>query len=367
MRTLSQVKINNYVAAQLPKLKTVNTADLDSMFENFSPETIVEHSKLSAEDVIDSFRLSLITESLTEQYSETYKIGSDLYGATWLKEYVLGFWEPDELGHADPFKNILIDFGVNQKDIEIEIGNAKSSIDYQTKHSSGFHPIALTTYGMIQECITDYWYELQRGFFPPKSNTSKVISKVKGREALHTVQFRDLTALQLEMDPTLIEHVLQAAVSFEMPSNHIPAVKHIEAKTREWIPHMNGSVAELLRRIINNINITLDDNDNFGKLILQYASKSEKQFVNFVPNRIITTAINNIRGGSSIVGEIVLEQLGLTAYEQQAPKSFTEEVQYKIKTIIKRWVMKRMNIEGFISPRTVQQNTQDNNCLLHHK
>lgn len=354
MNKNSDIKLYNYVDNQIPKLKTIQTSDLESMFENFSPEKIVETSNLSSDEVIDSFRLSLITESLTEQYAETYKIVADMHDAQWLNNFVKGFWEPDELGHADPFKNILIDFGINQKDLEIEIGDAKSSIDYQTEHSSGFHPIALTTYGMIQECITDYWYELQRKFFPTDSNTYKVLSQVKGREALHTVQFRDLTALQLEKDPNLLEHIIHAAVAFEMPSNHIPAVKEIEAKTREWIPQMNGSVSELLRRIINNINLVLNDHSKIGRLILAYASRSEKQFFQFIPNRIVTAAITNIQGGTSLVGEIVLDQLGLKVAEIESPKTYIEEVQFRLKNILKRWATERLNIEGFIAPPSKQ-------------
>ena len=76
------------------------------------------------------------------------------------------------MGHADPFKNILVDFGLDQKLLDLEINNARSETDYFLHHSSGSHPVSLTTYGMIQECITDYWYELQRGFFPDNSNTS---------------------------------------------------------------------------------------------------------------------------------------------------------------------------------------------------
>ena len=70
-------KMESYVAEQLPKLQTVNNKDLESMFENFSPDQIVENTNLTSDEVVDSFRLSLITESLTEQYSETYKIGAE--------------------------------------------------------------------------------------------------------------------------------------------------------------------------------------------------------------------------------------------------------------------------------------------------
>ena len=89
MNKNSDIKLYNYVDNQIPKLKTIQTSDLESMFENFSPEKIVETSNLSSDEVIDSFRLSLITESLTEQYAETYKIGADMHDAQWLNNFVM--------------------------------------------------------------------------------------------------------------------------------------------------------------------------------------------------------------------------------------------------------------------------------------
>ena len=109
-------------------------------------------------------------------------------------------------------------------------------------------------------------------------------------------------------------------------------------------------VSELLKRIINNINLVLDDNSKTGKLILEYASKSEKQFFQLIPNSIIIRAITNIRGGTSLVGEIILDQLGLKGSEEQSPKTYLEEVQFRLKNILKRWAKQKLSIEGFISP-----------------
>ena len=348
MKSKTNLVIDSYVQEQIPKLKTVNSKDLESMFESFSPEDLIVQSGMTADDLIDSFRLSLITESLTEQYSKTFQIGARMYGAQWLQDYVLGFWEPDEYGHADPFKNILVDFGINETDLRVDIDEAKQGVEYETKHASGFHPIALTTYGMIQECITDYWYELQRGFSPANSNTSKVISKVKGREALHTVQFRNLTALQLEADPSLLTEIINASTSFQMPSNHIPNVSDIESKTQEWIPKMNGSVIELLRRIVANLNMALDDNRNLGKLLIEYATASERKFIDQVPNTLVKKALNTFPASHGIVGEAMLEQLGLTANEKEVPMNLLEKVHFYLRKSLKRYVYAKLDIEGFL-------------------
>ena len=337
-----------YVAEQIPKLKTVQTKHLEGMFENYSPDEIVLGSGMSSDEIIESFRLSLITESLTEEYSKTFRIGAREHNSPWLHRYVSEFWEPDEMGHADPFKNILVDFGLDQKLLDLDINNARNQTDYFLHHSSGSHPVSLTTYGMIQECITDYWYELQRGFFPDKSNTSKVLSLVKGREALHTVQFRDLTAIQIEHDPGLIQEVIFAIVNFQMPANHIPLITEIESKTQEWIPRMNGDITELITKIIGNIHTALNDKAMLGKIILQYASQSDKKFFDLIPQSTLIYCIGKIKGGYGLVGELVLEQLGLRGNDYESNTSTLDNVRYRLKRPLKRWVQVRLENEGFL-------------------
>ena len=340
--------LQSYVLKQISELRTVDSDEVESMFDNISLDQIVKDSDLSADEIVDTFRLSLITESLTEQYSSTYRIGAENHKADWLLDYIVRFWEPDELSHADPFKKVLTNFGVESRNLDIEINEARSETAYQHVHASGFHPIALTTYGTLQECITDYWYELQRDFFPPRSRTSTILSKVKGREALHTVQFRDLTAIQLESDPYLIDEIIPAVINFKMPGNHIPPVKEIESRTQALLPRMGGEVTELLKRIINHMHVMLGDKDVLGKLLMKYASNSEKRFISSVPNSLISQCVGMIRGGHGLVGEIVLEQFGLRANEKSVPKNVQEKLAYQLKSIVKRWIRDRMQVEGFL-------------------
>ena len=339
--------LDRYVSEQIPKLKMVQTKHLEGMFENYSPDEIVNGSGMNSEELVQSFRLSLITESLTEEYSKTFRIGAKKYSCAWLHRYVTEFWEPDELGHADPFKNILVDFGLDQTLLEKEIKDARDQTDYFLRHSSGFHPISLTTYGMIQECITDYWYELQRGFFPGESNTSKVLSLIKGREALHTVQFRDLTAIQIENDPKLIEEVAFAVINFKMPANHIPIVKGIESKTQGWIPKMNGNTTELITRVIANIQQSLNDKAMLGRIILQYSSREDKKFFEAIPQNTLIYCLSKVKGGYGLVGELILEQLGLYGDDSGGNISTIDNVRYRLKQPIKKWIQNRLEMEGF--------------------
>ena len=340
--------LHEYVWSQIPKLKTISTKSLESMFEDFHPDDLVRNSQMSAVELTDTFRLSFITESLTEQYAETFHKGAHIHEAQWLSDYITGFWEPDEKGHADPFRNVLTDFGIDKRKLEIEVELANEQTNYSSKHGSGLHPISLTTYGLIQECITDYWYELQRSFFPSKSYTAKAIGQVKGREALHTVQFKTLTAIQLEQDPLLLELIIQTIKNFQMPANHIPTVSSIEHRTQSWIPHMNGSIYELLKRILSNIYAVLQDKGLFGKILLEYASESEQRILARFPNEVISRAISSMRGGPGFVGELILEDLGIISSELQAPKTNFENLQFKFKQIVKRWASERLQLENFL-------------------
>jgi hypothetical protein len=65
---------------------------IESMFEIFTPDQIVERTGLTSDEVINSFRLSLRKESLTEQYSETCEIRVEMFSAHWSKNYVVGSW-----------------------------------------------------------------------------------------------------------------------------------------------------------------------------------------------------------------------------------------------------------------------------------
>ena len=130
--------LQSYVLKQISELRTVDSDEVESMFDNISLDQIVKDSDLSADEIVDTFRLSLITESLTEQYSSTYRIGAENHKADWLLDYIVRFWEPDELSHADPFKKVLTNFGVESRNLDIEINEARSETAYQLSTRLGF-------------------------------------------------------------------------------------------------------------------------------------------------------------------------------------------------------------------------------------
>ena len=111
---------------------------------------------------------------------------------------------------------------------------------------------------------------------------------------------------------------------------------------------MNGSVIELLARIVANLNLALDDNKKLGKLLIEYATAGEQKFIDQVPNTLVKKALNTFPGSHGIVGEAMLEQLGLTTHEQEVPMNLLEKIQFNLRKSLKRYVYEKLDVEGFL-------------------
>ena len=49
-----------------------------------------------------------------------------MFSFDWLKNYVVGLWEPDKSRYPNLFKNILLDLGVDQNLISDQISEVKT-------------------------------------------------------------------------------------------------------------------------------------------------------------------------------------------------------------------------------------------------
>ena len=333
--------LNDFAESQLN-----NTSGFMTEYDSMSLEDCVDRNQISykpgfsEEYFIDTFKLSMITESLTEQYAEAFRLGADLYNADWLRTYINGFWVPDELGHADPHKKILMNFGYTEHELDLMLKEADEQTSYKENHEAGLMPVQLTTFGLFQECITDYWYELQASLFPTGSNAKKILQKVKGREALHTVQYRDMTALQLEDDPGLLEPCLFTVAHFEMPANKIELVSQYESKAQQWIPLMGGSVANLLKKIITQVQRISDDPSLIARVVFGMSNGKELKYLEKFPRAQLFQLVKSFRGCHGLVGEIILEALGIGSKVAPLPgiKSF-------IKQKLKLWLTSNIDLQ----------------------
>jgi len=339
-----QNQLREYVKTQTKRQGFLNENDLEGLESSVIPGNIKLNEGFTLDDLIKTFKLSMVTESLTDQYAEVHLGGAKKYNADWFHDYIAGFWIPDEKGHMEPHKKILMNLGLYEADLDKELKYAAEQTSYPPKHRGGNLPVQLTTYGMLQECVTDYWYKLQANIFPVNSKARKALLKVKGREALHTFQFRNLTAFQLEDDPGLLEPFLETISNFEMPGNHIPNVKEYEKRAVEWIPYMNGTVFEQLKRIIKNLYNVLDDPMNFGKLMLEYANSREMRLISFLPNSYVLKVANALKWSHGIVGEVILEQVGLSSLAPAYGGMYG-----KFRNPIKRWINDKFNLRDYFN------------------
>ena len=337
--------LNQYANDQLYKSTGfLSEDDSMSLEDSFDRKDLMYIHDFTEEDFINTFKLSMITESLTEQYADTFILGADIYKADWLRTYINGFWVPDELGHTDPHKKILMNFGYSELELDKMLLEAKNQTNYKETHEAGLMPVQLTTFGLFQECITDYWYDLQSSLFPANSNPKKVLLKVKGREALHTVQYRDMTALQLEDDPGLLEPCLYTTAHFEMPGNKISLVSEYESKAQKWIPLMGGNIVELLKKMIHHIQKMTDDPAIVTRILFGISTDKELVYLEKFPRPQLFSMAKSFQGCHGLIGEIILESLGIGSKVKPLPgiKSFMKE---KLKT----WIKSKIDIQQALS------------------
>ena len=108
---------------------------------------------------------------------------------------------------------------------------------------------------------------------------------------------------------------------------------------------MDGEVIELVRRIIKHTQIVLNDTQKIGQLFTLYGSKQDKQLIKYIPNNTLFGLFNFVNYGHGLIGEIILEKIGLYANELESLDSNHQIWKYKIKKIIKNWINDQFEIE----------------------
>ncbi|GIS64728.1 MAG: hypothetical protein CM1200mP3_09760 [Chloroflexota bacterium] len=92
-----------------------------------------------------------------------------------------------------------------------------------------------------------------------------------------------------------------------------------------------------------------------GKIILEYASQSERKFFDLIPQSTLIYCIGKVKGGYGLVGELLLEQLGLHGNEYESGVSMIDSVRYRLKQPLKRWVRDRLTSKGFfLHPKSLR-------------
>lgn len=285
---------------------------------------------LSEEDFLNTLRLSLLTECATDTYARVFVSSAQKYDQPWLGRFTETVWVPDELMHHLPFKIMLMQLGFSEERLDRDIKDAQE-IDYI--HEAGTTPIHLTTFGTDQEYFTDNWYGLQHRILRASSpEAARMVARVKKRETLHTIWYRDMAALQIEENPDLVTHVAEASLRFRLPGNEI--VPELQSRAVDWMPFMGADFVKMKRDLIRLTTQITKSPQRTGKLVMEVA---EQQGLKFGPISIsqVNTAMNKFgEGGYGLIGEALMVIAGIEGQYADHERGIVN----KIRGIVRIWL-----------------------------
>ena len=295
---------------------------------------------LDDDDLIGILKLAMLTECATESYGEQIKIQARRYGAGWLERFNDRVWTPDELTHHTPYKSILLKLGFSEAEINREV---KETQEKQYEHHGGETPVHVSTFGMLQEYLTDHWHGLIAQLLKPASERGAALANhVKRRETLHTMWYRDMTALQVEADPSFVRYVAEEISRFRMPGNSL--VPELQARAVAWLPLMGADMARVLKDVKRLFYTTAGTPRLAGELALELAARRGIELGPVSP-RTLMAAFDRLGGrGYGIVGEALLQSSGL-GYLYPRPEG-PVKLHERIRGLVRDWLSARIRLEG---------------------
>jgi len=303
---------------------------------------------MSGEDFTGVLKLALLTECATDTYAHAIASRAHAYDATWLERFTLETWAPDEHTHHEPFGHMLRSLGFSDAEMDREMRETQEQIYV---HGAGDTPAHITAYAMIQEYLTDHWHgligTLTREAAPV---ASKMASRVKQRETLHAMWYRDMTAMQVEADPSLLSHVAEAVVHFHMPG------KIILPELEEHVPHLlsvaRADLDELVRGLIRLVESLLPDTRSAGALLMEVASAKGMRFGPVSAGQV-HAALGRLGGpGYGLIGEALLDRAGLSYLYRKSDTASRwgqgDPFTGRLRAMLREWVASQIDLRlGF--------------------
>lgn len=262
---------------------------------------------LSEEDLVGIISLSMLTECATDSYAQVFLDAAKEYDAPWLGRFTERVWVPDEYTHTDPFKHLLRDMGFSEQELEAAIKETKEKTYI---HTCGKTPIELTTFGMIQEFLTDHWYgmlaKLLRRTAP---EAARLATRVKRRETLHYVWYKEMSMIQVHDDPGLLPLVANTVTSFTMPGGSL--VPQYQGRVLDWMTPAGTDFNYNARQMVRHLFDIAGDSKRAGQLLLDVAVVGGINLGRISTVRL-QSVIDRLGGvGYELLGEAVLESVGL--------------------------------------------------------
>jgi hypothetical protein len=132
---------------------------------------------------------------------------------------------------------------------------------------------------------------------------------VKRRETLHTIWYRDMTALQIEGDPRFVTYVGEELARFRMPGNSL--VPDLQERAEGWLPRLGGDFERITKDVIRLGHETLRSTRLTGEMLAGFAATKGIKIGPFSA-RQLNWAVGRLGGaGYGLLGEAILEKAGL--------------------------------------------------------
>ena len=299
---------------------------------------------LSEDDLAGILHLALLTECATESYAAAIRDRARRFGAGWLARFNDEVWTPDELTHHAPYKYILLSLGFSEAELDSRI---RETQEREFVHYGGDTPVHVTTFGMVQEYLTDNWHGLIASLLKEASpQAAYMATRIKRRETLHTAWYRDMTALQIEASPGYVAYVAEEVARFRMPGNSL--VPELQSQADRWLPLMGANFERIFRDLFRLLHQTLGSARLTGELLVRMAAENGMS-LGPVSAKQVQVALNRLGGpGYGLIGEAALEMAGLdyvfkTKRERQdSGFRFYEGVYEKVRSLVRSWLAREM-------------------------
>ncbi len=310
---------------------------------SFAPAFDKLPAAMSADDFIGALKLAMLTESATETYAVTIEERATTYDSPWLGRFIRDLWVPDEDLHHAPYRAMLMSAGIAEGELDREIADVRAKmLDYR----SGDTPVHLTAYGMIQEYVTDNWHGLLgRSLRESVPAAAHLANRIKQRETLHTIWYRDMTALQVEANPRLLKHVAEAAAFFEMPGKSL--VPHLEPNVPRWLDLLDNDFDRWAKEITRLLHQVCGDTKRSGELIVRVVEARGTK-VGPLPPRLVRAVFDRLGPhGYGLLGEALLERAGLGYLfrdRRQTESGRAASLPSRLRGMVRRWVADQIDL-----------------------
>jgi hypothetical protein len=230
--------------------------------------------------------------------------------------------------------------GFDEAELDREMAETQ---EREFEHKGGDTPVHVTTFGMIQEYLTDHYHGLISNLLKPAlPQAARMTNRIKQRETLHTIWYRDFTAIQVEANPDFINDVAMQSAFFRLPGNSL--VPHLQSQAERWLPLMGADINRIVRELARLLHSTVGTPDRFGKLVVDLADWKGVGFGPLKPHHFDLAMRRFGDWGYGLVGEAILERAGVDYLYKRLEAPGSHGPVARARAILRTWLAKQIPI-----------------------